>query len=139
MTDPATIREICSRLDPENDAHWTSQGVPRMDVLAGMGLSVERRELNEALPGFNRERLRADRAEALAAAQADAETPAQEQAPAGEQPDFFRHAKARAARRSAALEHLAKGGFSLKDLEPVRSRADRAIGARNRQARRELS
>ena len=135
MTDPTFIRAVCAKLDPSNDAHWTSQGLPRMDVLEGLGLRIERRELNEAVPGFNRAK----------AAEARAEAPQEqlqvvEAAPApGEQPGFFLQAKARAARRAAALEHLAKGGFTLKDLEPVRCRLDRALGARNRQARRELS
>ena len=132
MTDPATIRAVCAKLDPANDGHWTSQGLPRMDVLAGMGLSVERRALNEALPGFNR----AKAGEARAGATEDpsgapAATP-EEQGP----PSFFLLAKERARRRAAALEHLAKGGFTLKDLEPVRSRLDQRIGQRNRAERR---
>lgn len=135
MTNHATIREICSRLNPEDDAHWTSQGLPRMDVLEGMGLKIERRELNEALPGFNRTKA----TEARAAVPPTEEPSSAEPAPApGEQPGFFLQAKARAARRLAALECLAKGGFSPKDLEPVRCRLDRSIGARNRQERRAL-
>lgn len=133
MTDHTTIREICSRLDPEDETHWTSQGLPRMDVLAGMGLAVERRELNEALPGFNRAKAGEARAATVAAASAD---PAQ--AVSSEQPGFFLQAKARAERRKAALQHLAAGGFTMKDLEPVRCRLERSTSARNRQTRREL-
>ena len=136
MTDPATIREICSRLDPEDDAHWTSQGLPRMDVLAGMGLVLERRELNEALPGFSRAKAVEARAAALAPPQAEPELPSAP--PPGDQPGFLLHNKARAARRREALEWLAKGGFSPKDLEPVRCRLDQRTAQRNRAARREL-
>jgi hypothetical protein len=110
MTDPTTIREFCSRLDPEDNAHWTSQGLPRMDVLEGMGLKVERRELNEALPGFNRSKA----AEARAAAAAPQPQPEEPPAPPqGEPPAFFLHAKARATRRAAAIECLAQARREL--------------------------
>lgn len=141
MADPSTIRAVCSRLDPANDGHWTSQGLPRMDVLASMGLQIERRELNEALPGFCRSKLAEETAASAdaSASEEEATTVAAESDAAQPQPSFFLHAKRRAARRAAALEHLAKGGFSLRDLEPVRCRLERATSARNRQARRELS
>lgn len=135
MTDHTTIRAVCAKLDPSNDAHWTSQGLPRMDVLEGLGLKIERRELNEALPGFNRARAAEERAAEPAAEPSAPAAPDAEVDPSGK-PLFFVHAKARAERRRAALECLAKGGFTLKDLEPVRCRLDRAIGARNRQERR---
>lgn len=136
MTDPSTIRAVCAKLDPGNDAHWTSQGLPRMDVLEGFGLKLERRELNDALPGFNRAKAAEARADAAAT---EPTLQAIEEAPEQGPPAFFLHAKARAARRQAALAHLAAGGFTAKDLEPVRCRLDRSIGARNRQARREMS
>lgn len=136
MTDPATIREVCSRLDPANDGHWTSQGLPRMDVLAGMGLTIERRALNDALPGFCRSKLAAERAPAadepaLALVVAEPEmTDAQRS---------HKHTLARAARRAEALAYLHAGGYTVADLAPVASRLDQRIAARNRQARRELS
>lgn len=138
MTDASTIREICNQLDPGNDGHWTSQGLPRMDVLATMGLTVERRALNEAMPGFSRD--------ALAKSRGDSATPGEQQAvasPAPPEEDYFelsnRHIQARAARRAEVLEYLHKGGYSMDDLAPVRCRADQRIAARNRAARREFS
>lgn len=136
MTDPTTIRDICSRLDPEDDTHWTSQGLPRMDVLAAMGLTVERRELNEALPGFNR----------LKAAEARSANPTDElaaRAPAEVSETTLaalsnKRIGERAARRRAALAHLEAGGFSLKDLQDTASPLQRRIAHQNRQARKEL-
>lgn len=138
MTDASTIREICNQLDPSNDGHWTSQGLPRMDVLAGMGLTVERRSLNEAIPGFSRASLAKSRGESVAALGEPQAAP-----PAPPEADYFelsnRHIQARAARRAEALEYLHKGGYSMDDLAPVRCRADQRIAARNRAARREFS
>lgn len=142
MTTPdnATIAAVCAKLDPSDDAHWTSQGVPRMDVLAGMGLTIDRKALNEALPGFSRAKLleaqQSDPPAPKAAAKAPEETTAQAS---------HRHILARARRRQEALAYLASGKgsdgkpFTPADIGPVRSKLDQNIGARNRQGRRELS
>jgi hypothetical protein len=45
----------------------------------------------------------------------------------------------RAERRQAAIKHLEAGGFSLKDIEPVRSRLDQRLATSHRAARRELA
>jgi hypothetical protein len=129
--DAPTVKAYLAKLDPANNDHWTSQGLPRMDVLQGMGLTVDRRVLNELVPGFNR---------TVAAEQRAADPAPQQAAPTAAGEDYFsltnRHIAARAARRKAALEHLIAGGFSLKDLEPVRSKLDQGTRARNRMARR---
>lgn len=134
MFDHETIRAVCANLDPTNDGHWTSQGLPRMDVLSSMGLTIERRELNEALPGFNRTK----------AAEARAASPDLALAASGASPTreptyedlCSQHLVERARRRQAALEHLAKGGFTPKDLDPVRSRLEQRLTAQNRATRR---
>lgn len=38
-------------LDPANDAHWTADGLPRLDALPG---NPSRKAVTDALPGFNR-------------------------------------------------------------------------------------
>lgn len=125
------VKAVLARLDPSNDGHWTSQGLPRMDVLGSMGLTVDRRVLNELVPGFSRSTAAALRSESPAPAPAPVQAPGE---------DYFaacnRHIAERAARRKAALEHLIAGGFSPKDLEPVRSKLDLGIRSRNRMARR---
>jgi hypothetical protein len=131
--DSAIVKQFLGKLDPSNDGHWTTQGLPRMDVLVSFGLTVERRELNELVPGFNR---------AAAAAQVAANPPPPQPALKADEEDYFtatnRHIAERAKRRRAALEHLVAGGFTMKDLEPVRSKLDLGIRQRNRMARREL-
>ncbi len=44
------------KLDPKNDAHWTQDGLPKVDfvrILSGEP-SLTREQINEALPGFSR-------------------------------------------------------------------------------------
>jgi hypothetical protein len=129
--DTLTVKAYLAKLDPSSDGHWTSQGLPRMDVLIGFGLNVDRRVLNELVPGFNR---------SMAAAQRAVEPSPHQPPPKAPEEDYFaltnRHIAERAARRKAALEHLIAGGFSPKDLEPVRSKLDQGMRARNRMARR---
>jgi hypothetical protein len=138
MWDTSDVKAVCFRLEPANDAHWTSQGLPRMDVLAGMGLTIDRRELNELLPGFGRQYLAKAKAE-LAAASGEPDPEPLPQREEDHSTASSRHLVARSERRRAALDHLEAGGFTLRDLEPVRSRLDQRITARNRVARRELS
>lgn len=137
MSDQATVREACAKLDPGNDAHWTSQGLPRMDALASLGLTIDRRELNEAYPGFTRATLAKDRE--------SAPVPVIVAAPASEAVDSAKishqHIVARHDRHRRAVEIASKAleaaGLSLSDLtRPVRCKADLNIAARNRAARR---
>lgn len=144
MADLATVRGALSQLDPGKDDHWTSQGLPRMDVLAGIGLTIDRRELNELVPGFSRAvakkaleeatpEQQAERA-SLAVAEANHADDTRRHADA-----TFRHMLERAERRKAALEHLAAGGFTVADLADTTSPLQRRISSQNRSARRELS
>lgn len=58
------ILDAINKLDPNNDNHWTMDGLAKLDTikfLAG-GTSVTREELEKIAPGFNRESLRAYRA-----------------------------------------------------------------------------
>jgi hypothetical protein len=141
-SNPALAREIVARLDPDKAEHWTSQGVPRMDAMAALGLNITRQQLNELVPGLTRETVVQARA-------------SQEQPPAPAQPkpsesglgadmaqhlaNCGRHLLERAQRRQAAIACLAAGGFTLADLEPVTSPLQRRMSAQNRQARRELA
>lgn len=135
--DPTTVRVICGKLDPSNDEHWTSQGLPRMDVLAGMGLSIERRALTEAFPGFTRAVAAKLLSEAPATASETAQAPGERSASVDEHlANCGRHLAARAERRKAALAHLAAGGFTPADLDPVTSPIQRRIAAQNAAARR---
>jgi hypothetical protein len=141
VADIGTVREALGLLDPAKDEHWTSQGLPRLDVLVGlMGFSLERRELNELVPGFSR-------ASAKKAKEESGPAPAPDPSAAPSLADdlrrhsdaTFRHMLARAERRKAALAHLASGGFTLADLQDSTSPLQRRVSAQNRQARRELS
>lgn len=51
------IVEALSRLDPENDEHWTNDGMPRVEVVQGLAgdASIMRADINNASPGFDRE------------------------------------------------------------------------------------
>lgn len=49
------ILEALKKLDPQNDEHWTTEGLPRLDVLKDLtGSPVTRDALNTAAKGFNR-------------------------------------------------------------------------------------
>jgi hypothetical protein len=50
----------CSQLDPDNEDHWTSQGLPRLQALAlvpGLG-DVTRDEIKMFAPWCTREHMR---------------------------------------------------------------------------------
>ncbi len=50
------IREALEQLDPQDDAHWTVGGEPRLDVLTSLfGKRVTRQEVIDTAPGFTRE------------------------------------------------------------------------------------
>lgn len=142
MADPGQVREALAQLDHANDGHWTTQGLPRMDILAGYGLQLDRRELNELVPGFSRAAAKQAAEKAEPAAEGATPRPAVSSFAddARRHADAtFGHMLARAERRKAALEHLAAGGFTLADLADSTSPLQRRISAQNRQARRELS
>lgn len=49
------ILEALLQLDPNNDAHWTSDDMPRLDVVKEiLGSSASREEVTNAAPGFSR-------------------------------------------------------------------------------------
>ena len=50
------IKEALAKLDPVDDAHWTGDGMPRMDVLQKMTLSsdLSRTQVTNAAPDFTR-------------------------------------------------------------------------------------
>lgn len=51
-----TLEGALDKLDPEDDAHWTKTGLPNLKVLGEwLGTTVSRGEIEEAVPGFNRE------------------------------------------------------------------------------------
>lgn len=54
MTD--SIREALEKLDPTNDTHWTSDGLPRMDIVEELSgdKGLTRAKVTEAQPGFSR-------------------------------------------------------------------------------------
>lgn len=75
------ILAALAALDVANDAHWTEEGSPRMDVLkASSGLfALTRDQVTLAAPGFSRAALQASlQAKAEAEAKAKGDTPAQE-------------------------------------------------------------
>lgn len=50
------LHQILRQLDPDNDAQWTSQGLPRLEAVEElMGESVTRKQLTEVDPEFTRE------------------------------------------------------------------------------------
>ncbi len=52
-----TIHQALTQLDPANDDHWTSDGMPRMDVLQELtgDPKLVRKAVTDAAPDFNRE------------------------------------------------------------------------------------
>jgi hypothetical protein len=65
-TSPPTLEQALATLDPDDDAAWTADGLPRMDVLEALiGDKSITREQVDAI-GFTREKARQYRAEAAA-------------------------------------------------------------------------
>lgn len=62
------INEVLRQLDPENDAHWTSKGLPAMEAVEDLGgfeaEAVKRSDVTAANPAFNRDLARAQRVNA---------------------------------------------------------------------------
>lgn len=49
------IYEVLPQLDPENENHWTADGLPRIETVEALvGDKVTRSEIREAAPYFNR-------------------------------------------------------------------------------------
>lgn len=49
------INQALAALDPHDDDHWTADGLPRVDVVAGMvGAEVKRQDITNADPQFSR-------------------------------------------------------------------------------------
>lgn len=56
MTEKQDIHHALAQLDVGDDAHWTSDGSPRLDAVASiLGHKVTRQELVDAAPGFHRD------------------------------------------------------------------------------------
>lgn len=54
--DRHALNLVLANLDPENDDHWTSDGLPRVEVVgAALQRKVTRREITECAPGLTRE------------------------------------------------------------------------------------
>lgn len=55
------ILAALEKLDPENDEHWTSDGLPRVDVVANLSghKQVQRAEITSTAPKFTRESAKA--------------------------------------------------------------------------------
>lgn len=51
------IKAALAKLDPQNDNHWTTEGLPRIDTVKFLGglSNVTREDINAAVPGFIRE------------------------------------------------------------------------------------
>lgn len=54
----AALRILLRKLDPKNDAHWTEEGLPSVEVVsqAAADQSIDRATINAVAPGFTRER-----------------------------------------------------------------------------------
>lgn len=123
---------LCA-LDPANDEHWTSQGLPRLDaVYAKHGREVTRIDINEAFPGFTRERARLG----IEGAPSRPSAP-----PAPDEPEHHSLARAFRARlarvQKARAEHAALERAIGRPLPPpdFRCPLQRRISAENRIAR----
>lgn len=55
------LREALGALDPTNDDHWTSEGLPRVEAVAEISgnAQVKRQDITNADPEFNREKAKA--------------------------------------------------------------------------------
>ena len=74
------------KMNPDNDQHWTMDGQAKLETIKFFaGVPVTRDELNAAVPGFNREALRAHLAGAPTSPNAEAGnvTPAVQPGPTG--------------------------------------------------------
>jgi hypothetical protein len=55
------LLQVLRTLDPENDDHWTTDGLPRVDAVTKIvGGKVDRDQITDAAPLLNRESMRAD-------------------------------------------------------------------------------
>lgn len=51
----ASVKEAVDALDPEDDSHWTAQGLPSTDAVTDLaGEKVTRGQIEAAAPGYNR-------------------------------------------------------------------------------------
>lgn len=57
---PESVAEALSMLDASNDSHWNSRKQPSVDALVALlGRTVTRAEIEEAAPGFDRDAAKA--------------------------------------------------------------------------------
>lgn len=71
------LQQILSQLDIENDEHWTTTGLPVVDVVSSRaGRTITRAEITQAWPKFDRDELRRFIAESEKNSQATGTPPA---------------------------------------------------------------
>ena len=50
------VKEALGLLDHANKEHWTARGLPNTETVSGLvGFAVERKDINEVAPGFERQ------------------------------------------------------------------------------------
>lgn len=79
-----TIRDALKKLNPENDDHWTSEGLPRLDVMKELvGHAVSRADITGAAKSFTRTSpsLDASASDEASDVQATEEQPSQDTSP----------------------------------------------------------
>jgi hypothetical protein len=141
------IKEALLRLDAENDEHWTSTGLPKVEaVVASLKYlnplfegTVKRGEIEDALPNFDRASLfNAENADTEPQPSAEAEAEAEAEAPAeGEpeaEPDGDPVAETEDEVRARYLAHLAKLADGRSVLEAEREFLVRRIAALDKEA-----
>lgn len=65
------VTEALLELDPDNEDHWSLEGLPLVDVVASIaGTKLKRQDITNAAPEFNRDRARELRTQRTAAAHA---------------------------------------------------------------------
>jgi hypothetical protein len=56
VDEKVTVSAALGRLDPENDEHWTADGLPRVEVVSEwLGAQVSRQEITNAAPKLTRQ------------------------------------------------------------------------------------
>lgn len=124
------VRDALSQLDPAKDEHWTSDGLPRLDVLKDLsGQAITRETLNTEAKGFTRANPSLDVAPAPAQPPADKEQsePEQETTEQTVEAEF----KAANANLDKAKKRLNKATEAMDEViaarEKSRTKADAAL------------
>ncbi len=125
---------VLKQLDPDNNDHWTTEGVPRLDVIKNLngGIAVGRTELREVAPGFTRQNLVFPeiRAPQNAKPTKTGPVPAQQAtAGPGPVPEQGQQANAASARDKAVEDELEASRKNLADAQRRYSKATTAMDA----------